>query len=145
MIKTQLATTSQNCIELSLSRSTKTEKGSDAVAEIDPSATRRNHIVTARKTKMATTMDFGVSKSSDPKPVATPFPPLNLSHTGATWPAIAAKAAAKRRVRCPGKSADGTMTAAKPFEQSKTKVARPSHGAVRATFVAPMLPLPVVR
>src|SRR6266700_2949000 len=121
------------------------DTGSDALATIEPRATSRNTARTSRKTTSANTMPLGVSIKNDPSPVATPFPPLKRSHSGKICPAAAAKPATKGIMGWPGKRTEAAHTAPNPFMASSNSVTTPSAGDIRATFVAPMLPLPVVR
>ena len=110
---------------------------------------------------------FGAIITNAPNPVATPLPPRKFSQMGNMWPATAnnaAKAApntnsgdeagivSRHGMRpidvCPRieefKSAPHT-TAIDPFSASSNRVKIPRPGDLRATLVAPMLPLPVRR
>src|ERR1043166_811143 len=101
---------------------------------------------------------IGANTRNTPTPVATPFPPRNLSHTGKIWPTITAMAAAVTHqyvfsVRPPNPALAATVepkiilairTAAAPFIASSTSVRTPADfPARRETFVAPVPPDPV--
>ena len=77
-----------------------------------------------------------------PYVVATPFPPLNLSHKGNMCPSTTANAAAT--AQSGPQNDEAIKVAAEPFPMSKTKVApaRPLF-PVRSMLVAPMLPEPI--
>src|SRR5262249_37058368 len=68
--------------------------GSAREARIDPSEMYLLAHTATRKTSSEGGTAIGVSTEKTPQAVATPFPPLNFSQTGYTWPMIAAKPAA---------------------------------------------------
>ena len=77
-----------------------------------------------------------------------PFPPLNPSQTGNMCPITAAMAAAiiQRALLLPSAQRLAIRTAAYPFAASSSKVRRPAPSpALRATFAAPIFPLPCSR
>ena len=86
----------------------------------------------------------GISAITAPPATATPLPPLKRSHTGKTWPAMAAAAATAGQ----GSSvrSRAITTATTPLRMSAAITAMPiSRPRVRNTFAAPRFPLPTVR
>ena len=126
-------------------RNPSVNSGKKAAAVTDARDTNRNAASIITNTAIASKTAFGVSRKKEPRPVATPLPPRKRSQIGNMWPLTAASAATNATVRLPGQSAIAIPTAASPFTTSRTSVRTPSFGDVRATFVAPIFPLPVVR
>ncbi len=74
--------------------SIKTNSGIIAAATIEPNDTYLVIRTTTANMIAAQNNAIGASIRNTPTPVATPFPPRNLNHTGKICPAIAAIAAA---------------------------------------------------
>src|ERR1700722_7966094 len=113
-------------------------KGKAATATIDPKDTLRKIAPSTIKMPAAINIAFGATNVKAPKPVATPFPPRNLSHKGNTWtttkksaPPAAGSSEAVEKL-CPAIPLD-KATAAAPFRASSNKVAAPSAGDLRET------------
>ena len=68
--------------------------GSATDARIDPTEMYRVIQTALRKTASAGPTASGVSTAKTPHAVATPLPPRKRSHTGKTWPTMAARPAA---------------------------------------------------
>ena len=88
----------------------------------------------------------------DPNPVATPFPPLNLSQTGKQWPVTAptatndwrASKSIKFLINRNLKNKLVINIAKAPFPPSRISVSRAIFLLpVLKTFVAPIFPLPI--
>src|SRR5208282_5472286 len=81
-----------------------------------------------------------------PRPVATPFPPLNFSQTGNMCPITARTAAAIIQRALPPVQRPAIQTDRQPFPASKSRVRVPASApALGATLAAPILPLPLER
>ncbi len=94
----------------------------------------------------ALTAASGHRARNTPRAVATPLPPLNLSHTGKQCPSSTARAAIIIQVALSPVKRPASLTAAIPFAVSNTSVRTPASGpTTRATLVAPMFPLPDLR
>src|SRR6267378_5533891 len=88
----------------------------------------------------------GHSARNAPAAVATPLPPRNFSQIGKQWPSSAARAATIIHVALSPVIRSAIQTGAAPFAISNSSVSTAGNGpATRATFVAPMLPLPDLR
>ena len=95
-----------------------------------------------------TTPSGGMPKSSRPKNVATPLPPLKPSHTGKRWP-MKAQAPAVSEVDCAG----GPPASQRAIISAMPRLAGVEHKVVsarslrpvRRTLVAPILPEPMER
>ena len=86
---------------------------------------------------------IGTKAAAAPALVATPLPPLNLSHTGKLWPTTAAMAESTAVTGPAASRCIPRATGAYPFAKSSRKASTPNTGPhVRSTLVAPMLPLP---
>jgi len=149
--------------------SLQTRIGKSAAAVIELNDMYRVRKAISRKTMTIARVALGARARNAPRAVATPFPPRNLSQRGNMCPRIANVAATAARTStiggsgvhaCSGKlgalesiqsMTSGRLisiaaaTAANPFKASSSRVAIPNAGDVRATLVAPMLPLPVAR
>ena len=120
--------------------------GIAAAAEIEPSETYRQNATTRTNRITEPRNASGHRTRNIPAAVATPLPPLNLSQMGKQWPARAASAAIIIQVAESCESRAARSTAAEPFATSRISVRIPASGpTTRATFVAPMLPLPPLR
>ncbi len=96
--------------------------------------------------KSALTAASGHKPRNTPSAVATPLPPLNLSHAGKQCPRSTAKAATIIHAALSPVKRPASQTAAVPFAVSSTRVRTPASGpTTRATLVAPMFPLPALR
>ena len=148
----------------------KTSQGNAAAATMLPKETYRATAKTMANKRSESSRHFGASATNAPAAVATPLPPLKRSHTGNMCPRSAQKAAtaASRKIvrlsiicgeesyRLAGTSPtvkrrdpanhNANSNATQPFNASRIKVATASpFEPVRATLVAPMFPLPVLR
>ncbi len=93
--------------------------------------------------KMIPILRFRTKKTA--KDVATPFPPLNLSHTGNIWPKIAQRPDVMSTVKS-SKKYDVTKIATAPLEASSIKVSNAINlPDFRSTLVAPIFPEPCLR
>ena len=117
-----------------------TRRGNVRAAVTDPRDTKRKIAITTTRIATAHRIDLGAIKAKDPRLVATPFPPRNLSQTGNRCPRMANSAAVVKRSCWCGvvKRLLAIRTAASPFPASSNRVAIPSVGDLRATLVAPM-------
>lgn len=85
----------------------------------------------------------GARARKTPKPVATPFPPLNLKKIEKIWPTTAHKPVRTAIAMSCEKNINATWTGMKPLTQSRARVAAPYFNPkILAMFAAPMLPLP---
>src|SRR6266481_3221712 len=117
-----------------------------AAADTDASETYRQKRATITKTATAAATPPQEIIRKTPSAVATPLPPENFSHTGKTWPKIAASPAYIMNRMLPSEKCPASQTAKNPFAASRTSVATPmDKPAVRATLAAPMFPLPIAR
>lgn len=106
--------------------------------EIRAARKERSHVRQAIKPVI------GVAAKRMPSAVATPLPPLNLSQMGKQWPTIAPRPKSKANSGVEYRLRRKIGSA--PFAASRRRVARASFLLpVRRTFVAPILPEPIVR
>src|SRR6267154_5709757 len=118
----------------------------DADAAMDANETYRQKYSTSRNKSMEPRSAGGQSTRNAPAAVATPLPPRNFSQIGKQWPSSADSAASIIQVALPPVMRAASQTGAAPLAISNSSVSSAGNGpATRATFVAPMLPLPDLR
>ena len=90
---------------------------------------------------------IGCNANITPIAVATPLPPLNFNHIGKQWPSTTPSADIETIISniSGGENKYKFFTAIYPLIESKSKTNKANNLLpVRRTFVAPMLPLPII-
>ena len=129
------------CGYLSIQRSS----GVSAVATNEARETIRLRAKVARKKSSASRIACGARPRNTPRPVATPLPPENPRKGEKRCPSSAATAVQTSAVSPRFRKRTAT-TGTQPLATSPSKVSRPAFvPALRATLVAPILPLPAWR
>src|SRR5438445_13428888 len=117
-----------------------------AAAANEPSETYRQNQTTNAKRINAATIASGHSAPKIPAAVATPLPQQTLNQDGKQCQSNAKNPAMTMTPASPCITRPASHTASHPLPASNARVSTPGNGpATRATFVAPIFPLPVLR